>query len=103
MVEATKVVDGTLTMQCLARNKMGAMCSDRESLYRLEMKELSPGKYMTISTTFERDDVPCSPDAVRCQYFKGGQYEQKGDDLHCLEFQSMDLMGYFPKSLMNKL
>lgn len=65
MVEATKIEDGTLSMQCLARNKMGAMCSDRESLYRLEMKELSKGKYMTISTTFDRDDIPCSSDAVR--------------------------------------
>ena len=35
MVEPSKKEDGTFSMQCLARNKMGYMSSDRESLYRL--------------------------------------------------------------------
>jgi len=30
-------------------------------------------------------------------------YEQVGDDVHITEFRQMDLNGYFPKSMMNKV
>ena len=72
MVEPSKKEDGIFSMQCLARNKMGYMSSDRESLYRLQTKQIGPNKWETISITFDRDDIACSPDAVRIQYFKAG-------------------------------
>ena len=83
--------------------KMGPMISDRESLIHSEIKELAPGKWLVISNAIERDDIPPAPDAVRMEFFKATQYEQVGNDLHFLEFQQMDMKGYFPKSLMNKV
>ena len=38
MIEPAKKEGDVLTMKCLARNKMGYMSSDRESLYRLQTK-----------------------------------------------------------------
>ena len=53
--------------------------------------------------TFEKEDVPCDPNCVRMQFFKISKCEQKGDDIHAVECWSMDLQGYFPKSMMNKI
>jgi hypothetical protein len=78
--------NGTITMTCWSRSKMGAMCSDREALFHLEMKKLSPTKWVSIAGTIERPDVPCDPSCVRMQYFKASQVEQVGDDLHTIEF-----------------
>jgi hypothetical protein len=103
MIEATKIEGQNLSLAAWTRSKMGAMCSDRETLYRLEIKENGPSKWLSIITTYDSPDVPCDPNCVRIQYFKAAQIEQVGEDLHTVEFQSMDLQGYFPKSLMNKI
>lgn len=51
------------------------MISDREFLIYSEIKEISPGKYLAISNTVERDEVPPTADAVRVEFFKATQYE----------------------------
>jgi len=62
------------------------MISDREFLIYSEIKEIAPGKWLSISNTVEREDVPPTADAVRVEFFKATQYEQVGSDLHFLEF-----------------
>ena len=41
--------------------------------------------------------------SVEATLFKRGIYEQVGSDVVAEEAQTMDLKGYFPKTLMNKL
>jgi len=48
-------------------------------------------------------DHPCPDGCVAAKFMKRGIYEQVGDDVIAHECQTMDLKGYFPKSLMNKL
>jgi hypothetical protein len=103
MIQPLKIENGVYSQEIWSRSKMGAMCSDREALFRIEMREVAPGKWISIAGTFEKPEVPCDPNCVRMQYFKVSQIEQVGNDLHAIEFQSMDLQGYFPKALMNKL
>jgi hypothetical protein len=103
MIEPAVIEGSNLTMAAWSRSKLGAMCSDREALYRVQTKNIGPGKWISIATTFDSPDVPCDPNCVRMQYFKASQIEQVGEDLHTVEFQSMDLQGYFPKTLMNKI
>ena len=86
MIEPVKIENGVTTFQAWSRSKMGAMCSDREALYKLESKEIGENKWLTITSTFERPDVPCDPNCVRMQYFKASQTEMIGEDLHNVEF-----------------
>jgi hypothetical protein len=103
MIEDTKIENGNVTFKVWSRSKMGAMCSDREALFQIEIKEAGENKWTSIAGTYETPEIPCDPKCVRMQYFKASQIEQKGDDLHAIEFQSMDLQGYFQKSLMNNV
>lgn len=49
------------------------------------------------------DEYPPNPKCVAMEFYKAILMETVGNDLHVTEFQSMDLKGYFPKSLMNKV
>ena len=73
MIEATKIEGQNLTMAAWNRSKMGAMCSDRETLYKCEMKQTGPGKWTFIASTYEDPNIPCNPDCVRIQYFKASE------------------------------
>jgi len=81
-----KEVDGVTTFAATSRSKMGPMCSDRDALYKIIVKELSPGKMLSISTTYEDPAIPCPDGCVRMQYFKATETEQIGEDLHLTEF-----------------
>jgi len=75
MVEQ-KEEDGIKKVVQYSRMKMGPMVSDRESLIYSEIRELADNKFLVISNTIDRDDIPPAADAVRMEFFKATQYEQ---------------------------
>ena len=79
------------------------MCSDREMVFQCDVIKESPSKYLQIIWTLERPDIQPNPECVRMEFFKIKIWEQQGDDLLCNEAQTVDLSGYFPKSVLNKL
>ena len=79
------------------------MCSDRESIYEIQIIMESDTKYVQYIWTVEREDTPANPDCVRMEFFKMRIYEQVGADVICKEAQVVDISGYFPKSVLNKL
>ena len=102
-VESQKKEDGGIYNVSFTRSKMGGMCSDRENLIRTETFPLSDLKHVVISKAVEMEEYPVAKDCVRMEFFKASQIEQVGNDIHIIEFQTMDLKGYFPKSIMNKV
>jgi hypothetical protein len=82
---------------------MGGMLSDRETLIKTDIFVLSDTKQVNISKAIEMEEYPVKPNCVRMDFFKGSQIEVVGNDIHITEFQTMDLKGYFPKSIMNKV
>lgn len=106
MVDSMECDDkGNLNGLVFNRSSLGPMCSDRAFLYKFELRrdEVNPKKiHMQIYTT-EKPGFQLPEECVVITLFKTGIYEQVGNDVVALEAQTMDLKGYFPKSLMNKL
>jgi len=82
-------------------SKMGSLASDRENLIEMTLHELDEKKFIYISKTVERDDVPVKAGCVRMEIFKATHVEQVGEDIELTEFSNFDLKGYFPSSLFN--
>jgi hypothetical protein len=58
---------------------------------------------MYITQTCQHKDYPERPGVIRMEMFKATMAEQKGNDLHVLEFSNFDMKGYFPVRLMNMM
>ena len=86
------------------RSKVGAMASDRTSLVEMRIQDVEAGKSLFLGCqSVDRDDYPHEDDAVRMMYYKTQIYTQEGPDLKLTQFESVDLRGYFPASLMNMI
>jgi len=87
-----------------ARSKMGALASDRESCVRVvTKKDHANGKALSLISNEDHPDCPKNTGAVRMEFFCASEIQKKGNDVHLTEFQQMDLKGYFPTMVMNKL
>ena len=84
-----------------SESKMGSLASNRENLIEMTLHKMDEKKFIYISKTVERDDVPVKKGCVRMEMFKATQIEQVGDDCVLTEFSNFDLKGYFPSSLFN--
>ena len=71
-------------------------------MYKSEMYR-DPENPKKFHMFFQTVEGPVPNGVVAAHLVKYGIYEQVGDDVHAYECQTMDLKGYFPKSLMNKL
>ena len=81
---------------------LGPMCSNRLCCFDFDVtRDPENPKKITMVMSNVKRPVPDGCVEVTC--FKYGVYEQVGNDVVAHEAQTMDLKGYFPKSLMNKL
>ena len=94
--------DQRITMQVRCVFSLGPMMSNRLSIYDAEINR-DPENPKKFHMFFYTVDAPVPDGVVAAQFMKAGTYEQVGDDVFAHECQTMDLKGYFPKSLMNKL
>lgn len=89
------------TIYCIF--SLGPMCSNRLSVYNCEMVRDPQNPKRFIMDFWTQLDHPCPDGCIAAKFYKRGYYEQVGNDVIVHECQTMDLKGYFPKSLMNKL
>lgn len=87
-----------------SRSKVGAMASDREIVAEMRVQEIDDGNSLFfVSQSVDRDDSPEHDDAVRMMYYRSNMDTQEGPDLRIVQFENMDLRGYFPSSMMNMI
>ena len=86
---------------------MGMMASDRDLLIEstnFEQPDGPNGKiWLTVTKSVERPDTPDVQGCVRMYNYTAARYEQIGNNVRVTEFRQMDLKGYFPTSMMNKI
>lgn len=87
-----------------SRSKVGAMASDREIVAEMRVQEVDGGNSLFfLCQSVDRDDIPEHDGAVRMMYYKSNMDTQEGADVRIVQFESMDLRGYFPASMMNMI
>ena len=85
-------------------SKVGAMASNREIVAEMRIQDVDDGKSLFfVCQSVERDDIPEHDGAVRMMYYKSIMYTQEGPDMRIVQFENMDLRGYFPSSMMNMI
>jgi len=83
---------------------MGMMASDRDLVLTTTVKKIADNKWLSFQkSSLDGSQYPLNDKCVRMYCFVCQLYEQVGDDVHITEFRQMDLNGYFPKSMMNKV
>ena len=75
--------------------------SARESLAKMILKKQEDGKILFLVHSHERDDFPITDKMIRIQILKGTYMWQEGDDVKSINFNQMNMGGYFPMRLMN--
>jgi hypothetical protein len=80
---------------------MGPFATDRDAVIKTTYYNLSDNKFLYISKTIKKDEIPEIPDAIRMDMYKATLCWNVDGDLHLTEFTSMNLRGYFPIRLMN--
>ena len=89
------------------RFKMGMMASDRDLLISSKnfiQPDGPNGKiWLTVTKSVDRGDTPELDGVVRMYNYTAARYEQIGNDVRVTEFRQMDLKGYFPTAMMNKI
>ena len=84
--------------------KMPALMNDRDMLVEMRKVRRSDGKDLIVLRSVDREDLaPRRPKVIRIEFFKASLVEEKGPDLTILEFQTMNLKGYFPARLINMM
>lgn len=83
------------------------MASDRDILFESTNYEQPDGPngkiWLTVTKSVERPDTPHAQGVVRMYNYIASRYEQIGNNVRVTEFRQMDLKGYFPTSMMNKI
>ena len=79
------------------------LMSPRDNLIKLTRHPQPDGKILYITQTTTHKDYPERDGIIRMDIFKATMAEQKGPDLHVLEFSNFDMKGYFPVRLMNMM
>ena len=100
--EVGKVGDDHSSMIVHQVLKMPLM-SERESLISWHLRKLEDDKWMSVACSIEREDYPIDPKMIRMDIFKASMFHTKDNNLHCTEFSTFDMKGYFPMRLMNMM
>ena len=83
--------------------KLGLLADNRESITSLTQKKINDNKYLWITQSLDRPDIPVPKDTYRIEIHKSTMIEQVGNDLVITNFDCADMKGYIPKSLLNML
>ena len=75
--------------------------SARESLAKMQTTKEADGKIMFLVHSYESDDYPITDKMIRIQIFKGTHLWQEGNHVKSINFNQMNMGGYFPMRLMN--
>ena len=81
--------------------KLGLLASNRESIVSLTQRKINDNKYLWVTQSLDRPDIPLSKDTYRMEIHKSTMIEQVGNDLVFTNFDCADMKGYIPKSLLN--
>ena len=86
------------------RKPIGPITTARDSLLKMTKVKRDDGKVLIITSSVKRDDLmPEKEGIIRMDHYKASLFEQKGDDLHLVDFTSTDMKGYYPPRLMNMI